>query len=118
MRSLGVDMTPWPLSTPITPSGCSALALASDGTTTRFLSAKAPSGQTRSKSPTWTLLEVSPMSKLPTSVADGAKRPSYREHLRDERLDPGELRGKDLVCTCKLTDPCHADVLLELANPE
>src|SRR5213075_2747536 len=42
----------------------------------------------------------------------------YREHLRDEGLDPGELRGRDLVCTCKLTDPCHADVLLELANPE
>ena len=40
----------------------------------------------------------------------------YREHLKDEGLDPRELRGKDLVCTCKLTDPCHADVLLELAN--
>lgn len=40
----------------------------------------------------------------------------YREHLKNEGLDPGELRGKDLVCTCKLTDPCHADVLLELAN--
>jgi hypothetical protein len=21
-----------------------------------------------------------------------------------------------LVCTCKLTDPCHVDVLLDLAN--
>ena len=41
----------------------------------------------------------------------------YREHLQDEGLDPRELRGKDLVCTCKLTDPCHADVLLDLANP-
>jgi hypothetical protein len=40
----------------------------------------------------------------------------YRKHLRDEGLDPGELRGKDLVCTCKPNDPCHADVLLELAN--
>lgn len=40
----------------------------------------------------------------------------YREHLKDEGLDAEELRGKDLVCTCKLTDPCHADVLLELAN--
>ena len=40
----------------------------------------------------------------------------YREHLVDEDLDPRELRGKDLVCTCKLADPCHADVLLELAN--
>ena len=27
----------------------------------------------------------------------------------------GELRGKDLVCWCK-PGPCHADVLLELAN--
>lgn len=26
------------------------------------------------------------------------------------------LRGHDLCCTCKLTEPCHADVLLELAN--
>lgn len=27
-----------------------------------------------------------------------------------------ELRGKNLACFCKLTDACHADVLLELAN--
>ena len=27
-----------------------------------------------------------------------------------------ELRGKDLACWCKPGDPCHADVLLELAN--
>ena len=26
------------------------------------------------------------------------------------------LRGKDLVCWCPLDQPCHADVLLELAN--
>jgi len=26
------------------------------------------------------------------------------------------LRGKDLVCWCPLDKPCHADVLLELAN--
>ncbi|MDF3308734.1 DUF4326 domain-containing protein [Rhodococcus sp. T2V] len=26
------------------------------------------------------------------------------------------LRGKDLVCWCPLDEPCHADVLLELAN--
>ena len=26
------------------------------------------------------------------------------------------LRGKNLACFCKLSDPCHADVLLELAN--
>lgn len=27
-----------------------------------------------------------------------------------------ELRGKDLACWCGLNQPCHADVLLELAN--
>ena len=27
-----------------------------------------------------------------------------------------ELRGCDLVCWCPLDQPCHADVLLELAN--
>ncbi|HEX5183627.1 MAG TPA: DUF4326 domain-containing protein [Allosphingosinicella sp.] len=27
-----------------------------------------------------------------------------------------ELRGKNLACWCRLDAPCHADVLLELAN--
>jgi len=27
-----------------------------------------------------------------------------------------ELRGKDLACWCKIGAPCHADVLIELAN--
>ncbi len=26
------------------------------------------------------------------------------------------LRGKNLACWCKLSEPCHADVLLEVAN--
>lgn len=29
---------------------------------------------------------------------------------------PHELRGKDLACWCKEGAPCHADILLELAN--
>lgn len=40
----------------------------------------------------------------------------YRDFLREENLDPTELQGKDLSCTCKLSEPCHADVLIELAN--
>jgi hypothetical protein len=28
-----------------------------------------------------------------------------------------DLTGKDLACWCPLDQPCHADVLLELANP-
>jgi hypothetical protein len=31
-------------------------------------------------------------------------------------LDP--LRGKDLMCWCALDKPCHADILLALANTE
>lgn len=27
-----------------------------------------------------------------------------------------DIRGRDLVCWCPLGQPCHADVLLELAN--
>lgn len=27
-----------------------------------------------------------------------------------------ELRGKNLACWCPLESPCHADVLLEIAN--
>lgn len=30
--------------------------------------------------------------------------------------DLAALRGKDLACWCPLDQPCHADVLLELAN--
>ena len=33
-------------------------------------------------------------------------------------LDVSELKGKDLACWCRLDMPCHADVLLELANDE
>ena len=28
-----------------------------------------------------------------------------------------ELAGKDLACWCPLGLPCHADILLEIANP-
>lgn len=40
-----------------------------------------------------------------------------------QRDEPGHLRswlaplvGRDLACWCPLDQPCHADVLLELAN--
>lgn len=29
---------------------------------------------------------------------------------------PNELRGKNLACWCKLGTPCHADILLAMAN--
>lgn len=33
-------------------------------------------------------------------------------------IDLAEIRGKDLACFCPLDQPCHADVLLEIANQE
>lgn len=48
---------------------------------------------------------------------------AIKRYRRDVTLRAGtvariqnELRGKDLVCWCRLDQPCHADVLLELAN--
>jgi uncharacterized protein DUF4326 len=46
----------------------------------------------------------------------------YRDYL--ERRYPGEalreflapLRGKDLACWCRIGNPCHGDVLVELSN--
>lgn len=40
---------------------------------------------------------------------DGPAAQQMRDRLH-------ELRGKNLACFCKLGDPCHADVLLEIAN--
>ena len=53
----------------------------------------------------------------------------YRDHVEFSDTENGidampfhELRGKDLACWCPLVDkdgnhvPCHADVLLEIAN--
>lgn len=36
-------------------------------------------------------------------------------HATDAAIDT-ELRGKNLACWCKPGAPCHADVLLEIAN--
>ena len=38
-------------------------------------------------------------------------------NLGHTTLNLGELRGKDLICWCAPL-PCHADILLELANQE
>jgi hypothetical protein len=41
---------------------------------------------------------------------------TYNSTTMPRKPDPTELRGKDLACWCPLDRPCHADVLLELAN--
>lgn len=46
----------------------------------------------------------------------------YRRMILDYGLpltcDLAEIRGKNLACWCKISAPCHADVLLDLANKE
>ena len=43
----------------------------------------------------------------------GVRFPTADDYPRDEIES---LRGHDLACWCPLGGPCHADVLLELAN--
>lgn len=47
-----------------------------------------------------------------------AKGNSGRGEARVDRMksELHRLRGKNLACWCPLDQPCHADVLLELAN--
>ena len=41
----------------------------------------------------------------------------YRDWIGSQpSRDLAPLRGHDLACWCPLDQPCHADVLLELAN--
>jgi hypothetical protein len=48
---------------------------------------------------------------------------TYRRYLTETPLGcelladaKTTLRGKDLACWCSLSQPCHADVLLEMVN--
>lgn len=40
----------------------------------------------------------------------------FRRYVEHYKVDLTELRGLDLACWCPLDQPCHGDVLLELAN--
>lgn len=53
-----------------------------------------------------------PLKDAATAVA------AYRDMIakRLSPIDVAELRGKNLACWCPLDQPCHADVLLDLAN--
>lgn len=47
---------------------------------------------------------------------DGATSDFYWWKAFLERQNLNELKGKDLACWCRPDSPCHADVLLVLAN--
>lgn len=51
--------------------------------------------------------------EAPQAVVD-----TFRERAIDGLPNLSALRGKNLACWCPLDQPCHSDVLLELANAE
>ena len=40
-----------------------------------------------------------------------------RFRIKRQNIDIKKLKGKNLACFCALESPCHADILLKLANP-
>jgi hypothetical protein len=61
----------------------------------------------------WTADDAVAAFREDMEYAVASERPDGSEPLS---LEP--LRGRNLACWCKLSDPCHADVLLELANAD
>lgn len=51
-----------------------------------------------------------------TGIFANALRTGYGNLPFDVEQVRTELAGKDLACWCPLDQPCHADVLLEIAN--
>lgn len=45
-----------------------------------------------------------------------AARENHHHNMPDTATIREQLAGKDLMCWCPLDQPCHADVLLEIAN--
>lgn len=56
-------------------------------------------------------------TRLPRIDALNHAIAQFREVIAP-KLPTSELRGRNLACWCPLDQPCHADVLLELANRE
>jgi hypothetical protein len=67
------------------------------------------------------VVEVRPLPpnryvKFSAPLTIGETLARYREWIEEGMLDLTPLRGKNLACWCPIGSPCHADVLLELAN--
>ncbi len=56
----------------------------------------------------------------PDAACRAAAVAAYRRHVAEHYnltdRARAELAGKNLACWCPLDQPCHADVLLEIAN--
>lgn len=70
----------------------------------------------------WRIGEVGPLMRLAPDALGAVwlfsamlADPEQREAV-GYPADITDLRGNNLACWCKQGEPCHADVLLELAN--
>ena len=60
--------------------------------------------------------ECTHMGLTRQDAVDLFRQISLPAKLNVRGYDIEELRGKNLACWCPLDQPCHADVLLEVAN--
>lgn len=81
-------------------------------------------GATLGAVPHWTVVgaELSPAEIAENVITMDISLRLFRAHLNRLRnfveAARHHLAGKNLACWCKVGDPCHADVWLELLNPE
>ena len=67
----------------------------------------------------WHSLALRGMTVMGMKNPDGTRlSDSLTEYAAMVKRDIHELRGKNLACWCKPGEPCHADVLLSLANTQ
>ena len=77
---------------------------------------KMPSNTVSVAKPSWWANQYAWWARGGYSVATSLYRDYIMRRPRLIALAQRELRGKNLACRCALNEPCHADVLLELAN--
>jgi hypothetical protein len=73
--------------------------------------AKEPSIKFYRERPSWTFYRFPILDNYSAALA---YRLYLERYLPEDFVEP--LRGRDLACWCHLDQPCHADVLLEVAN--
>lgn len=65
---------------------------------------------------TWETLDAALRREDGLSTVHGAWLARFERHGSPPWMRVSELKGLNLACFCSLDQPCHADVLLELAN--
>lgn len=61
-------------------------------------------------------LHTSMRCHTPAAAVEAFRRDIEEDLISSKTYIRRELNGKDLACWCPLDRPCHADVLLEIAN--